>query len=175
MIRWDQGKSERLKRCRGVSFEEIVQAEFIGALRHAKKAHQDDLPLLGVNFGTKGFLLHDRKIFENGPLEFESREYPMLHADVQIGNETIRGHAFNEVYVTRTGDASSIRLSIAQKNRTIESFVGDGLMVSTPAGSTGWSRSYGGTILPHDANLNALTPIGKMFPTELTAMVVPDK
>ena len=48
-------------------------------------------------------------------------------------------------------------------------------MISTPAGSTGWSRSYGGMILPHNANLNILTPIGKILPRDFQATVIPDK
>lgn len=48
-------------------------------------------------------------------------------------------------------------------------------MISTPAGSTGWSRSYGGIVLPHDANLNVITPLGKMSPKEIEPMVIQDK
>ena len=48
-------------------------------------------------------------------------------------------------------------------------------MISTPAGSTGWSRSYGGTILPHNANLNVLTPVGKIAPRDFHSTVLPDK
>jgi len=41
MIRWDPAKSEHLKRQRGVSFEELMQAELVGTLRHAKRANQE--------------------------------------------------------------------------------------------------------------------------------------
>lgn len=81
----------------------------------AKEAHRDNVAMLGINFGTKGFLLHDRDIFERENLFFSTREYPILHADVQIGDEHIHGHAFNEIYVTRAGDASSVHLSFAQR------------------------------------------------------------
>ncbi|MBI2119888.1 MAG: toxin [Elusimicrobia bacterium] len=40
-IRWDLTKSERLKKIRGVSFEEIIQTKFIAALKHPKKLHQN--------------------------------------------------------------------------------------------------------------------------------------
>ena len=42
-MRWDIGKSERLKRERGVSFEEIIHAELIGVLKHSKRANQNIL------------------------------------------------------------------------------------------------------------------------------------
>lgn len=48
-------------------------------------------------------------------------------------------------------------------------------MVSTPAGSSGWSRSYGGIVLPHDANMNVVTPIGKMSPSSLQSFLLSDK
>lgn len=141
----------------------------------AKSAHRDNAAILGINFGTKGFLLHDRDIFDQDILSFDSREYPILHADVHIKDEYIHGYAFNEVYITRAGDASSVNLSFTQWSKNIDSYRGDWLMISTPAGSTGWSRSYGGPILPHNANLNVLTPVGKIAPKDFQATVIPDK
>ena len=41
MIRWDPGKNEQLKLGRGVSFDELIQAELMGTLRHAKRANQE--------------------------------------------------------------------------------------------------------------------------------------
>jgi len=141
----------------------------------AKLAHQDEANILGINFWTKGFLLHDRTVFDQEDLVFESQQYPILHTDVQIGDEHIHGHAFNEVYITRAGDASSVNLSLTHRNKYIADYRWDGIMVSTPAGSTGWSRSYGGVVLPHDANLNVLTPVGGFFPSTFRPTVLPDK
>lgn len=141
----------------------------------AKLAHRDNAAILGINFGTKGFLLHDREVFERDTLEFITQEYPILHADITIDNEHIHWHAFNEIYLTRAGDASSIGLQISHRQKRIDEFRGDGIMISTPAGSTGWSRSYGGMVLPHDANLNVITPLGKMLPKDFGPMVIQDK
>ena len=142
----------------------------------AKLAHCDRLPILGINFWTKGFLLHEKNILEqNALLSFEKQEYPILHADVQVGSEHIHGHAFNEVYITRAGDASSVVLSLSHRGKTLEHYQWDGLMISTPAGSTGWSRSYGGVVLPHDANLNVLTPIGWFAPRGFAPVLLSDK
>ena len=141
----------------------------------AKEAHRDDVTILGINFGTKGFLLHDRDVFTEDTLEFESIEYPILHVDVELDGSHIHGHAFNEVYITRAGDGGAISLSISHRSAHITQYRGDGIMISTPAGSTGWSRTYGGIILPHDANLNVLTPIGGYAPSNLRSVVIPDK
>ena len=83
MIRWDQGKSERLKRCRGVSFEEIVQAEFIGALRHAKRAHQDLLLFRHLDYiWVVPCVMRGREIFLK--TLFPSRKYTKLHAKGEL-------------------------------------------------------------------------------------------
>jgi NAD+ kinase len=141
----------------------------------AKMAHRDGVSLLGINFWTKGFLLHERDILRQDTMSFIKQEYPILHADVKIGDEHIHGHAFNEVYLTRAGDASSISLSLSHRGKTLEHYQWDGLMISTPAGSTGWSRSYGAPVLPHDANLNILTPIGWFSPRGFAPVLLPDK
>jgi len=141
----------------------------------AKLSHRDSVPVLGINFGTKGFLLHERDVLKKDALCFQKQEYPILHADVMIGDEHIHGHAFNEIYITRAGDASSVILSLSHRGKIIEQYQWDGLMVSTPAGSTGWSRSYGGAVLPHDANLNVLTPIGWFFPHGFAPVLLSDK
>jgi NAD kinase len=88
----------------------------------AKQAHLDDAQILGINFGSKGFLLHDRSVFDQERLEFEQQEYPILHTDVRIGDEHIHGNAFNEVYITRAGDASSIQLSLMHRSKRIECY-----------------------------------------------------
>ena len=141
----------------------------------AKIAHHDNVAIIGINFGTKGFLLHDREMCDQEGLVFDSREYPILHTEIHMDDEHIHGYAFNEVYITRAGDAGSVNLSLSQWSKSIDSYRGDGLMISTPAGSTGWSRSYGGTILPHNANLNVLTPVGKIIHRDFQATVIPDK
>jgi NAD+ kinase len=142
----------------------------------AKRAFIDWLPVLGINFGTKGFLLHDQSIWQREYLTFETREYPMLHIGITIWSLYREDYAFNELYITRAGDASSARMNLSLESfwqNSLE-YVGDGIMISTPAGSTGWSRSYGGVILPHDANLNVLTPIGKITPRDFSALVISD-
>lgn len=55
-------------------------------------------------------------------MSFIKQEYPILHADVKIGDEHIHGHAFNEVYLTRAGDASSISLSLSHRGKTLEHY-----------------------------------------------------
>jgi NAD+ kinase len=120
-------------------------------IRVAKAGHIDEQDVLGINFGSKGFLMHDRSHIETQPLEFDRVLYPILHAradiyepqDLKTPAQTFRGHAFNEVYIRVSGDASSLSLRVTHREKEMN-LRGDGLMIATPAGSTGWSKSYYG-------------------------------
>lgn len=142
----------------------------------AKLAHKNHKKMLGINFGNLGFLVQDREFFDDENLEFSIKKYPILKVIIQFENsEKIEWNAFNEVYLTRAGEASSLNLEISHLGKKIANFCGDGLMISTPAGSTGWSKSYSGMILPSNANLNILTPIGTIFPLHFKSVVLSDK
>lgn len=142
---------------------------FIEGAKHA--AHMD-ADILGINFGTKGFFLHDMSALVGEHLDFVVRPYPILRADIEISGVHFSGEAFNEVYLTRTADAGSLRLSLSHARNMLGDIWVDGVMVSTPAGTTGWSRNYGGHILRHTSNENLITPIGNR---NISPIILPDK
>ncbi|MBU2574779.1 MAG: BrnT family toxin [Elusimicrobia bacterium] len=76
-MRWDPGKSERLKRERGVSFEEIIHAELVGALKHSKRANQNILL-----FRHKGYIWIVPYVSRDGEIFlktlFPSRKYTKM-------------------------------------------------------------------------------------------------
>ena len=76
-MRWDSGKSERLKRERGVSFEEILQTEFVGVLKHSKRANQNILL-----FRYKGYIWVVPYVSRGGEIFlktlFPSRKYTKM-------------------------------------------------------------------------------------------------
>ncbi len=77
---------------------------------------------------------------------------------------TIEARAFNEVSLLRqTRQAAKLRILVDDKVRTAE-LICDGVLVSTPAGSTAYNLSAHGPILPIDADLLALTPISAFRP-----------
>ena len=69
-IRWNPVKSERLKKTRGVSFEEILEAKLVDVVRHPRRMHQDVLV-----YECKGYLWAVPTVFENGVL-FLKTLYP---------------------------------------------------------------------------------------------------
>lgn len=146
----------------------------------AKLAHENNVKILGINFWNLGFLVQEKEIFaeknsQNEKIEFITKKYPIFRTIIELENlEKIVWKAFNEVYLTRSGSASSLSLELFHRGKKLN-FRGDGIMISTPAGSTGWSKSYSGIILPHNANLNIVTPIGTISPVNLRSFVVSDK
>ncbi len=102
-------------------------------IRAAKEAHIQNKFLLGVNFGTKGFLLHEKESLHNAPLEFDEVPYPILHTSVEIYDTTqkgtlkkkpssvVRAHSMNEVFVRGAGRASSISLEVTHRDKILSS------------------------------------------------------
>ena len=83
-------------------------------------------------------------------------------------------HAINEVSLLRqTSQIAKLRISVNGQERMAE-LVTDGILVSTPAGSTAYNLSAHGPILPLDAPLMALTPISAFRPRRWRGALLPD-
>lgn len=143
---------------------EAVKEDFIlvlggdGTMLRAIHAHHaENLPFLGINYGTKGFLLNDRSIVDRMD-SFEERSYPLLEVDVRQGNDVRQAVAFNEVQI-KNASGGMVDLDFSIGGRVAQNMQGDGLLVVTPAGSTGYNSSAGGPILPHDSGHGILTPL----------------
>lgn len=125
------------------------------------------VPIYGMNLGSVGFLMNEYR--DEGLLErLEAADIVRLHplrmrATLANGTEH-EALAINEVSLLRgTYQAAKIRISIDEKVRMNELSC-DGVLVSTPAGSTAYNLSAQGPIVPIDAALLALTPISAFRP-----------
>ena len=124
-------------------------------------------PIFGMNLGTVGFLLNQYNT-ENLPeqvmkaIPFHLHPLKMEAIDFD-GNKT-EAIAFNEISLLReTRQAAKIKIYIDGKLR-LEELVCDGVLLSTPAGSTAYNLSAHGPIIPMHANILALTPISAFRP-----------
>ncbi|MGH6888829.1 MAG: NAD kinase [Rhizomicrobium sp.] len=124
-------------------------------------------PIYGMNFGSIGFLMNE---FAEGDLDkrLGAAEAATVHPlRMQAAARDGRKHealAFNEVSLLReTRQAAKIRILVDGKVR-IPELICDGILISTPAGSTAYNLSAHGPILPIDADLLALTPISAFRP-----------
>lgn len=123
-------------------------------------------PIYGMHLGSVGFLMNEYR--ENGLQErlaqAESAEIHPLKMRTYTAGGVTEALAFNEVSLLRqTRQAAKIRIVVDEKTR-IRELICDGVLVSTPAGSTAYNLSAHGPILPIDAALLALTPISAFRP-----------
>ncbi|MDI6793699.1 MAG: NAD(+)/NADH kinase [bacterium] len=138
-----------------------------GTLLHtAQLAWPDSVPILAVNLGSLGFLteITQEELFPalesilNHCFELESRM--MLEAAVEReGTETATFKALNEVVVTCGALARSINITLLIDNESVANFEADGMILSTPTGSTAYSLSAGGPILNPTLDALIATPI----------------
>ena len=135
-------------------------------IRAAVKLVGRNLPLIGVNLGTLGYLCEleakdvlsaiERLMQDNYMLE----ERMMLtgHGEMSCG-QTSERTALNEIAIHSTGSLSILNLIVHVNGKYLHTFHGDGILVSTPTGSTGYNMSAGGPIVDPKANMLLLTPI----------------
>ncbi len=132
-------------------------------LSSARQLHNADIPILGVNLGSKGFMAalepeHMQLIVKAAAGEYKVSRRMMLDIELERGGEIIyRDKALNDVVLHGYGDC--IRLTAWCAGDRITSFSGDGIILSTPTGSTGYSMSAGGPIVEPEASAIIVSPI----------------
>jgi NAD+ kinase len=132
-------------------------------------------PIYGMNLGSVGFLMnefHESDLSERLAAAESADVHPLrMRAEARSGaSEAL---AFNDVHLFRqTRQAAKIRILVDGKPR-INELICDGVLVSTPAGSTAYNLSAHGPILPIDAALLALTPISAFRPRRWHGALLP--
>ena len=152
--------------------EELKKADMLicfggdGTILHAAKdANAHSVPILGVNMGSVGFMAE----LEHGELEMLSRiadkKYSieprmMLDVTVRRGREVLsRDMALNDAVITKGAVARVIDLTVRGDGVHIYDYSGDGVILSTPTGSTAYSMSAGGPIVEPTSENILVTPI----------------
>lgn len=135
-------------------------------LRTARWIGDRQVPIAGVNTGHLGYLTAftaedletlPRELLD-GNLEVEERTLLSAY-DVTDGRNKLLGHALNEVAVLKTDDASMISCRVIIGNASPAMYRADGVLVSTPTGSTGYNLSVGGPIMQPTASVIVISPI----------------
>ena len=133
-------------------------------------------PIFGMNCGTVGFLMNDYRIDDLHARIEATKELNLLPLAMEARMEDGRlekGLAFNEVSVTRhSGQSANMRITIDGVER-LSKFVGDGLIVSTAAGSTAYNLSAHGPIIPLGSKLLPLTPVSPFRPRRWKGALIP--
>lgn len=136
-----------------------------------------NIPVFGMNRGTVGFLLND---YQTDGLRTRIDEalaihlHPLKMIVETCEGETVEALAINEVSLLRqTRQTAKIKILIDGRVRLGELSC-DGVMVTTPAGSTAYNLSAHGPIIPMNANILALTPISAFRPRRWRGALLPE-
>lgn len=135
-------------------------------LQAARDLAEKKVPLLGVNKGTLGYLAEvdsenvefalDRLIAG----EFVTESRMMLEGSAYSQNKKLLSDfALNDIVIARSGRLRIINFNIYVNGEFLRAYSADGIILSTPTGSTGYSLSAGGPIVSPEAALILLTPI----------------
>ena len=135
-------------------------------IQAARDLNEKNIPLLGVNIGTLGYLTDAdmNTVYDtldnlmNDNYEIDTRM--MLDGRIYRGNDIIyEDVALNDVVLSRRGILRVIDFDIYVNGEYLNSFAADGVIVSTATGSTAYSLSAGGPIVQPNARLIMITPI----------------
>lgn len=151
-------------------------------LRAATYIRDSGVPILGINAGRLGFLatVQQENIAEFLQIVIDKKhslsKRTLLSLTCNPINESLQdiNFAMNEVSVSRKDTTSMITIDTYLNGEYLNSYWADGLIISTPTGSTGYNLSCGGPILTPDADSLVITPIS---PHNLNArpLVIPDE
>jgi NAD+ kinase len=151
-------------------------------LRAVTFIRNSNIPIVGINTGRLGFLATVQKEEISIAIEqlltenYKIKERTLLSVTTNPPINSLKSlnFALNEVSVSRKNTASMITIHTSIDNEYLTSYWSDGLIISTPTGSTGYSLSCGGPIITPAAKSFAITPIA---PHNLNArpMVIPDE
>lgn len=135
-------------------------------LRIAGQASLYEKPVLGVNCGTVGFMselepdeLELVKSVKDGNFTLDDRSMLDIQVFNSINEEVYSTVALNEAVVTKGFFNRVIPLSVIVDGQEVFQFSGDGVIVTTPTGSTAYSLAAGGPILAPSSDCLAVTPI----------------
>ena len=165
------------------SFDMLISIGGDGTILRAATLVQDSgVPILGINAGRLGFLATVQKeniaTFLQLVLDkkYTISKRTLLSLSSSSPNKSIEemNFALNEITVSRKDTTSMITIDTYLNGEYLNSYWADGLIISTPTGSTGYSLSCGGPILTPDVKSLVITPLA---PHNLNArpLVVPDE
>ena len=135
-------------------------------LQAARDLVDRSIPLLGINMGTLGYLAEiDRKYIFPALDKLIGGEYTVEHRMMLTGTafhqsrRMLADIALNDIVISRNGRLRVVDFNVYVDGAFLSSYTADGIIISTPTGSTGYNLSVGGPIVAPEASLILLTAI----------------
>ncbi len=130
-----------------------------------RRSYAYDIPVMGIHAGKLGFLADvgldelDEVLLSLQSGEFNIDKRAMLEATITTATDTKSVVAFNDLVITRPSISKMIHVEAFVDNKEFNTYFGDGVIISTPTGSTAYNLSAGGPVLFPLTRVFALTPI----------------
>lgn len=131
-------------------------------IRAARELSGTALPILGVNMGTLGYLAEVERSNVKGALERLFRDDVDIEERMMLVGrvgETFSHTALNDIVVCREGGLRLVHFHVYVNGVLLNSYQADGVIVSTPTGTTGYNLSAGGPVVEPTASMFVITPI----------------
>lgn len=130
-------------------------------LQAARSIAYMDIPLVGVNLGTMGYLAEvDESSVDDALIKILEGQYVIEDRMMIRGRlEGKTDYSLNDIILSRYQDISTIGYNIFINDQFLYSYFADGLIISTPTGSTGYNMSAGGPIIDPLADMILVTPV----------------
>lgn len=135
-------------------------------LQAARDVVDREIPLFGINLGTLGYLAEieqhniypalDRLMSDRFTIE---RRMMLSGVILRNGQEIARDMALNDIVISREGPLRVVRFHNYVNDTFLNTYKADGIIISTPTGSTGYSLSVGGPIISPNASMLLMTPL----------------
>ena len=147
-------------------------------LKALRNSIEKNKPVFGLNKGNVGFLMNELS-FDNLENRIQTarkvKMHPLFMSAHKINGNIFTELAVNEVSILRqTHQAAHLKITVDKKERLNE-LICDGILVSTPIGSTAYNLSARGPIIPLNANILALTPISSFRPRRWRGALLPQR
>lgn len=150
-------------------------------LQAAEPCARLGIPIMGINMGTVGFMTElEVSAMEEGIdalLEgrYTTQKRMMMRVDIEKQNGTrTQLHVLNDIVISKK-DAAMISAELYSNGEKINEYIADGLILSTPTGSTGYSLSAGGPVADPTMELFIATPICAHMLSSRPALIGADK
>ena len=161
-----KNEKQALMHCSG---QEIECALVLGGdgtmLRAARNMMDSDIPLLGINLGSMGYLAEVEsthveealvKLLKN---DFIRENRMMLSGRVEKQDSTEEDYALNDIVISRCSSLQILTFHIYVNGQFLTAYCADGMNVATPTGSTAYNLFAGGPIVKPGAKMLLLTPV----------------
>lgn len=148
-------------------------------LRSITYVKDSGIPIFGINAGRLGFLTSTQKEnLEEGLAKLKNKEYKLVKRSLlkleTNNDDKIFSYALNEITIQRKDSTSMLNISCSINGNYLTNYWSDGLIISTPTGSTGYSLSNGGSIVYPESEVIILNPIAP-HNINMRSLIIPNE